>query len=73
MIYWLAAAVFVFAGATALIRPQAILAIRSRLRPHENADPGEGRRREGFGPVAVRICGVILLFIGAALVVDLMA
>ena len=68
MLYWIAAAAFIFAGAVALARPARILDIRARFRPIQGVDPLKERRRTGFGPKEVRICGVALLLIGAALI-----
>jgi len=69
MLYWFAPAAFFFAGAVALARPELILGIRARLQSLREGDPLKDRRRSwGFGPREVRICGVALLMIGAALV-----
>ena len=71
-VYWLAAAAFLFGGAAALVRPEAILRIRAKIRPHETAEGLTGaRRRSKFGAREVRICGVALLMIGAGLIVIL--
>jgi len=71
LLYWSAAAAFLFAGAFALARPDVILGIRSRLRALQNADLMKDRRRS-FGAREVRICGLVLLIIGAALAQRLM-
>jgi hypothetical protein len=55
----------------ALLRPEAMLAIRARLRPPEKLEPTPGRRRARFGATEVRICGVALVMVGAALVLTL--
>ena len=61
-----AAATFFVLGALALVRPDVILAIRKRFRPVEDAESLK-RRRSAFDARAVRICGLGLLFIAAAL------
>jgi hypothetical protein len=73
VLYWLAVAAFLFVGAAALVRPETILGIRAKFRPFENAEHVGGVRRKRFGPVQVRICGVALLVIGAALILSLLA
>jgi hypothetical protein len=65
---WLAAAVFLFVGVFALVRPQRILHIRARFNPIQGEDPLKERRRTGFGPREVRLCAVVLLIIGVVLV-----
>jgi hypothetical protein len=72
-LYWFAAAAFLVGGMTALVRPQWILLIRAKVRPYESADRQKGGRRFKFGPVEVRICGVTLLALGAALTLRLIA
>ena len=67
-LYWLAAGAFLCVGAVALARPDRILSIRARFRPLQDADPLRGRRRANFGPREVRVCGVALLIIGAAII-----
>ena len=65
---WLAAAAFLFVGAVGLVRPDQILAIRAYLRRIHDADRLDERRRSKFGIREVRICALVLLLIGAALV-----
>ena len=68
LVYWFFAAAFFAVGTLALIRPEAILAIRARFRPVQDEHPPPGsRRRKAFGPREVRVCGVALLFIAAVL------
>jgi len=68
VLYWFAAALFLLLGAGALIRPAAILEIRARFRPPDQA---VGVRKVKFGPAHVRICGAALMVIGVALIVTL--
>ena len=67
-LYWIAVAAFLIAGAVAVARPELILRIRTRLQSLREGDPLKGGRRSSFGPREVRICGLALLIIGAALV-----
>lgn len=68
MLYWIAATAFLIAGALALVRPELVLGVRERLRSLREGDPLKGGRRSGFGAREVRICGLGLLIVGAALV-----
>ena len=68
MLYWCAGAAFFVVGLVALVRPDLILGIRTHLRSLQEGDPLKGGRRSGFGPREVRICGLALLMIGAALI-----
>jgi hypothetical protein len=68
MLYWSSGAAFLLVGAVALARPQLILDIRAHFRRLQDGDPLKGGRRSGFGPREVRVCGLALLIIGAALI-----
>ena len=69
LLYWFFAVAFFALGALALVRPEAILAVRTRFRPVQDDQPPPGRfRRKAFGPREVRVCGVALLFIAVVLV-----
>ena len=70
--YWLAPVAVLLVAAIALVRPEAILVIRARIRPPQEPDPTKTGRVRSFGPREVRICGVVLLIIGVALVRTLM-
>ena len=68
VLYWFAAIGLFLAGVVALARPQLILAIRAQIRPPRIADPNKKGPQRTFGAKEVRVCGVALLIIGAALI-----
>ena len=72
--YWFFAVAFFALGVVALVRPEAILAIRARFRRVQDQHPVPGTfKRKTFGPREVRVCGVALLFIAVVLARNLAA